>query len=263
MNQKKHSIFIRYHQSSKLYLVAVLIIVSCFFSACMIQDLSTEPESERTKVKGSGHLISEERELPYFNSISMNTAGLVTISPGAEQYIEVTVDDNIMEHLAIRVRDEMLIIEVVSDASLSDYELTIDVVMTDLKSLITNSAGSIIGKNTFEEDHINLMVNSAGSISLNLIANQLNSMINSAGNLLLSGRVTLHNSMLSSAGNLCAFDLNTETTVIILNSAGNAQVTASKLLDVTINSVGSVYYKGNPEIIQRINSVGCVISANS
>jgi hypothetical protein len=192
----------------------------------------------------------------------MNTAGLVNITQGDKQHIEVTADDNIMEYLSIRVETDMLIIEIVSDVSLSEYELMVDVTMTDLRSLVTNSAGSIKGLTTFEEDQVNLMINSAGNISLDLIANQLNSMINSAGNFLLSGQVVYHHTMLSSAGNLSAFGLDTETTIILVNSAGNAQVTVSKLLDVTINSVGCVYYKGYPDLITHINSIGCVISEN-
>ncbi len=145
---------------------------------------------------------------------------------------------------------------------LQTMSLTIDVSMPNLKSLATNSAGSIRGINTFEEDQVNLMVNSAGNIFMDLKVNQLNSMCNSAGNLFLSGQVIDHQVMLSSIGNLTAFELNTESTTIILNSAGNAQVLASKLLEVTINSIGSVYYKGNPQIVEHINSVGRVYSAN-
>lgn len=263
MNQKNYPVSNTHIQTSSVkYLLMVSILISLILPACIVQDWSTEPENDNLKIKGSGNLISEEMDVPYFHSISMNTAGLVTVTQGTEQHIEVTVDDNIMEHLSIRVHTDELIIEVVRGVSLSEFELTIDVIMTDLKSLVTNSAGSIKGINTFEEDQINLMVNSAGNIILDLKAYQLNSMINSAGNLLLSGQVTHHNAMLSSAGNLSAFDLYTETTVIMINSAGNAQVTASKLLDVTINSVGCVYYKGDPVLIQRINSIGRVISAN-
>jgi len=258
-NQASHN---GHLESLAKYILLGIILFSLILQSCMVQDWSTEPETERTKIKGSGNLITEERDVPYYHSISMNTAGLVTITDGTKQHIEVTVDDNVMEYLSIRVENEMLIIEVVSDVSLSEYELIVDVTMTDLKSLITNSAGSIKGLTTFEEDQVNLMINSAGNISLDLIANQLNSMINSAGNLVLSGQVANHHTMLSSAGNLSAFGLNTETMVILVNSAGNAQVTVSKLLDVTINSVGCVYYKGYPELIKHINSIGCVISAN-
>ena len=261
-NQNNFKSHIRNLVSYKNYVLLSLLIISFTLPSCMIEDLATKPHIDNTKVRGSGDLISEQLDLPYFNSISMNTAGLVEIESGSDQEVQVSVDDNIWEHIIIRVQDEELIIEVEQGISLSDFDLTVEVRMTDLKALTTNSAGSIRGLNTFEEDQIRLMINSAGSISLDLIANQLNTLINSAGSLLLSGEVAYHNSMLSSAGSLSAFGLQTETTVIMLNSAGNAHVSVSELLDVTINSVGSVYYKGNPEIKQKINSIGSVISAN-
>lgn len=241
-------------------LLLILILVS--LPACMIQDFATEPVDERFKIKGSGVLITETRDLPFFHSISFNTVGLVTISPGFEQHLEITIDDNIVEYLSLYVENERLIIELNSDITLSEYDLLIEATMTDLKSLATNSAGSIKGLDTFEENKINLVTNSAGNISLDLNATQVNSMINSAGSLFISGRTTYHNSMLSSAGSLSAFELETETTIIMVNSAGSAQVNVSKLLDVTINSIGCVFYKGYPKMIQNINSIGCVISSN-
>ena len=246
----------------KWYLLLYIIIVALTMPSCMIEELATEPDNDRIKVRGSGDMIMEDLDLPFFNSISMNTAGLVEITSGTTQEVVLTVDDNVREYISIRVQDNYLIIETVEDVSLSDYELTVEITMTDLKSLVTNSAGSIIGLNTFEEDDVSLLINSAGNISLDLRVNQLNSMINSAGNLFLRGQAKNHSTMLSSAGNLSAFGLETETTGILLNSAGSAQVSVSKLLDVTINSAGCVFYKGHPQIIQHINSVGCVVSAN-
>jgi hypothetical protein len=263
MNQKKFIQLIdAYFFSSHIFLIFVTLVFTLMLSSCVIHEISTEPEKNHLKIRGSGIVVSKEIDLPYFNSIAMNTAGLVTVSSGNEQYIEITVDDNVLEYISISVENEVLIIETVDNIALSDYELTVDVVMTDLKLLFTNSAGSIVGLTTFKEDQVSLMINSAGNISLDVEANQLNSMINSAGNLFLSGKVISHNSLLSSAGNLMAFDLQTENTMIMINSAGNANVSVSELLEVTINSVGCVYYKGYPQIIQEINSLGRVISAN-
>ena len=262
MKQNQNKFELRQYQKSfvKIFLISIMLTLF-IFSSCTIHDFGTDPDNDQETIKGSGDLIIEEIEVPYFHSIIMNTAGLVTISQGTEQNVEVTVDENIMEYIIVRVQDDNLVIEIVKDVTLSDYDLTIDVSMTELSALVTNSAGSIKGLNKFEEDVVNLMVNSAGNIVLELDANRLNSMCNSAGNLFLSGQVTDHNVMLSSAGSLIAFELLTDTTTIILNSAGSAQVCASKLLDVTINSVGSVFYKGDPVIIKHINSIGGIYPA--
>jgi hypothetical protein len=263
MNQKEQKISISSHGLLfTLSILSIITAISLSLSSCFVHEVSTEPANEHIKIKGSGVLVSEELDLPYFHSIRINTAGLVNTSSGDEQYVEISVDDNVLEYLSVYVRNEVLVIEIINNVSLSEFNLTVDVVMTDLRALTTNSAGSIKGLNTFEEDEINLTINSAGSISLDLKANQLNTMINSAGSMLLSGEAVCHNSILSSAGHLLAFALETDTTMIMLNSAGNASVWVLELLEVTINSVGCLYYKGHPRIIQDINSIGCVISAN-
>lgn len=253
------------HNYVRKSLLFTLVCIALLNSACIIEKLSTCPDDcdeQSTRIKGSGNPVTEEIIVDYFHSVSMCTAGLVNVSQGAEQSVLVIVDDNILQYITVEVINQELVIAVVSGVSLTDYDLTVEVVMTDLKRLTTNSAGNIVGKTTFDADQVTLMANSAGNISLNLFANQLHSIVNSAGNLVLSGEVNTHNAMLSSAGNLIAFDLYTDTSFIMINSAGNAQVRVSSLLDVTINSAGSVYYKGNPTVIQRINSIGRVYSVD-
>jgi hypothetical protein len=211
--------------------------------ACMINDYSNSPEQMNEEIRGSGIFISEELALEDFHSVSMCTAGLVTIEQGNEQRISITVDDNIREHIVLSVVNKELIISVAPNVRLTRFDLKVEVIMMDLETLTTNSAGSIIGKSLFEADFVSLI-------------------INSAGNLMLSGETPRHYSQVSSAGNMLAFDLETDTTIIMLNSAGNAQVSALQLLDITINSCGSLYYKGAAKIVQRINSIGQVVCVN-
>ncbi len=65
-----------------------------------------------------------------------------------------------------------------------------------------------------------------------------------------------------SAGNLFAYGLDTDTTSVQVLSAGNGFVTVNNLLEATIASVGSLYYKGNPVIHSSITSLGRLINAN-
>jgi hypothetical protein len=230
--------------------------------ACMINEYSNSPQQMDVGIKGSGILISEELDLVDFHSVSMCTAGLVTIVRGNEQRVSITVDDNIREHIVLSVVNEELVISVAPNIRLTRFDLTVEVIMTDLEALTTNSAGSIIGKSPFETDYVSLVINSAGNISIDIKAEEIVSVLNSAGSLMLSGETPSHYAQVSSAGNMLAFDLKTDTTIIMLNSAGNAQVSALNLLDITINSCGSLYYKGTAKVVQRINSIGQVICVN-
>ena len=214
------------------------------------------------RITGSGKLATQIRTMPDFHSVHMTTAGKVYVTLGAEQEVSVTVDDNIQEYVTTSVSGGALVIGIKPGSQLSNFDLTVNITITDLEGLSTSSAGSIESKNKFVADFVTLALSSAGSIRLNLEADELNSVLSSAGNLTLSGSVVNHQAWVSSAGNLRAFDMITDTTIVNVSSAGNAEVYVTKLLEATITSVGSVFYKGNPEIRQTVTSLGTLIDSN-
>ncbi len=122
MKRIKYSFIFLDSQISRgqLYLTPFILILF-ILSSCTINDLGTEPDIDQ-KIVGSGNLIYEEIEVPFFHSISINTAGLVNLKQETEQNVKVKVDDNILDYLIIRVQEDVLIIEVVNNVTLADYE---------------------------------------------------------------------------------------------------------------------------------------------
>ncbi len=241
-----------------IFVAAILVLVS-LNTACVIRDASMSPDE---RINGSGNYITETRNFPDIHSVNMTTAGNVKVTYGTEQEVTVTVEDNIMEHIATTVSGGELFIGTAQNVQISNMHLTVNITMTDLEALTTSSAGTIEGQNKFEADDVSLFLSSAGNIILELEADELYTSLSSAGSLFLCGSVNKHHAVLSSAGSLLAFDLITDTTKITVSSAGNAQIYASQLLDITISSIGSVFFKGNPTITQRITSLGRLYDAN-
>lgn len=231
-------------------------------TSCLLVDVIDSVDETHNQITGSGHLISLSRDLPEFNSVEMNTSGKVYITQGSEQEVSVTVDENIAEYIITTVRGGRLIISTKSGISLSNFRLIVNLTMTDLEELVTNSSGDFIGKSTFKVDRMSLVTNSSGNISLNLDADQLYSRILSSGDLYLSGVAKKHVATIHSSGNIYAFNLFTEAAKITINSSGDAEVYVSNLLEVIINSSGDVFYKGHPTLHHSINSSGRLIDAN-
>lgn len=231
-------------------------------TSCLIIDVNDEFNDCDEFFEGSGFLQTEIRALPDFNSVDMTTAGKVFVSSGAEQQVSITVDDNLIEFITTTVRNGKLFIGTKSGVSLSNMNLTVNLTMTDMNELIASSAGSIVGRNKFAAESVRLILSSAGNIRLDVEADRIYSNLSSAGNLYLSGNVREHNAIVSSAGNLYAFDLTTDTTKITLSSVGNAEVYVTQLLEATLSSIGSLYYKGHPTIYKNLSSKGKVIDKN-
>ena len=241
-------------------LLFVILFLLLLNSSCLIIDVSDSFKNDR--ITGSGYLITEQRTLPAFNAVEMSTAGKVYITYGTEQEVTVVVDQNIAEFITTSVHNGKLYIGTEHGISLSNYKLIINLTMTDLEKLVTSSSGDIIGKNQFSVDRVGLVTNSSGDICIDLEADRLCTRISSSGDIYLSGSVALHEATISSSGDVYAFNLITATTKISISSSGNAEVYASRLLDVKISSSGDVYFKGYPTIYQSLSSSGKIFDSN-
>ena len=245
----------------KNIIVAVILALLSLNISCASDDQILSYPS-RDMIKGSGKYVSKVRKHSDFHSVHISSAGIVNVLQGNEHKVIVTADDNIIQFITTGVSNEKLFIGIEHDVQIRDFEITVDVTMTDIEELSTSSAGSIFGENKFEADFIRLVTSSAGNINVEMEAEHLHSTLSSAGNIYLRGSVEKHDATLSSAGNLNAFGLTTNESTVILKSVGNAAVFVSELLDATVNSVGSLYYKGNPEIRQKVTSIGRIYSMN-
>ena len=242
-----------------LLMLSFILNFSCFIN---INDVIDEGNKRDEVIYASGVLETRELSLSDFRSVEISTAGIVNITFGSAQDAVLKVDDNVYEYLDIAVRNRMLQIDIEQGYQVRDLDLTLDITMTDIEILRTNSAGSIFGQNKFTADNVLLEANSAGRIELELDAESLTCRLNSAGFIKLAGSVRNLDAQVNSAGSLLAFDMISNFADISLHSVGRAEVYVTSILDVIITSIGSVYYKGLPAVNSNVTGMGSIIDAN-
>jgi hypothetical protein len=240
-------------------ILIALLGASLLMAACSDDEHVNGPSQT---IYGSGDFITETRQLPEFKSIVVNTVAYVNLTRGANQEVMVTCDDNIIEYIATPVYDGVLYISVQQGVPISDFTLELNLTVTDLESIIVNSVATVQGNGSFDVDYLVFEMNSVGNIDIDLNAYEVFSVNSSVGTIILSGSATRHNAAVTSVGSLQAFELETDTTFVTANSIGNAQVNANIYLHATINSTGSIYYRGYPEIQFIDNGTGRLINAN-
>jgi hypothetical protein len=128
--------------------------------------------------------------------------------------------------------------------------------MEEVKDLAGSGFVNIIGQSEIITDTLGLSVTGSGSFDLILNAKELNTNIAGSGKANLKGRTTVHNSVISGSGNIKAFNLSTERTHITISGSGNAEVDASKELDVNILGNGNVFYTGDAAVNQSVSGSG-------
>ncbi len=238
---------------------ALFVLTVLPFTGC--DDDDDGPTSIST-VKGSGVMTTAYRSVGDFNSVEMNMVGQITITSGASNICSLTVDDNILQYIQTSVSGNRLVIFRPHDVSLTDYDLTVKLTMTDLEAIDLNGVGTVTSLNQFVADDVSVSVDGVGSVNLDLNVGRLTSTGNGVFSMVLTGSAGKHTCTMEADAFISSFNFLTDTTVIILEGAGNAEVTAFRRLDVTISGSGSVYYKGYPTINTVITGSGQVIDSN-
>jgi len=186
----------------------------------------------RTKVRGSGVVVTESRPVSGFDRISVSGQGTVHVEITGAESLEVEAEDNIMEVLTIEVVDGRLelgaepftsleptrgIVYRITAARLSDVSMSgsaeLDVAPVDLDSFVVSISGS--------------------------------------GSVRPAGRAKDLEVGISGSGRFLGEDLETSRAVVEVSGSGAAVVTVTDDLDASVSGSGRISYAGDPPRVRR------------
>jgi hypothetical protein len=183
---------------------------------------------------GSGVAKTETREFGPINQIKLMGAGTLEVVVGQPQSIVVTCDDNILPLIEMRETDGRLVVSPLE--KIRSYELVIRATVADIKRLELDGAA----KSTIEgvnNDDFAIKSNGAASVTV-------------------TGKTNALDINLDGVGRVNAGSLSARKGVVRLAGAGAAEINAAEELDVTIDGMGVVRYRGNPRITKQISGLG-------
>ena len=211
-----------------------------------------------------GPIEFEEFDMPTFSGVHIKRKARVFIEQGEEQRVRVEAQDNVFRELDLKVRNDVLVIDL--DRCFFDLDMDVFITMTEpVTDLIMTGSGRIEGEGQLlAADRLNIEITGSGDIRANLDADEIDTHITGSGDLRLSGMANTHEVSISGSGDLRAFELDTRSTDIRISGSGNAEVFVDGgQLDVRISGSGDVRYKGSPETIDSsVSGSGNVINAN-
>jgi len=213
-------------------------------------------------ITGSGNLTTVVRTVPSFSAVHFQAVGDLRASSGTVQSVSITVDDNVVDYISTSVTNGALVIAVSDNITVQDYDLAVDVTMTDLEEFKLSGVGNIVGQSLFTADIVRIVMSGVGNVVLNLDAELLSTVLTGVGNIELSGSVRQHDCTHSAVGNLESFSMSSDTSFITLSGVGSCNVRTDSLLDVMLTGAGSVSYKGYPTINATVTGSGSIVDAN-
>ena len=212
-------------------------------------------------IRGSGNVVTEERQVSGFDSVALSGVGRVIVTQGDEEALTIETDDNLMRYIETEVRNGTLELGLARNTiPIPSQSIIFRVSVVDLTGLDSSGAGSFeIGK--VDTDRLKVTLSGAGDIKVDsLSATDLEVTISGAGNVELTGQVEAQEIDLSGLGSYNAPDLESRAASVRISGAGNTVIWVLDTLDVTISGAGNVEYFGSPEVTRDVSGAGRVTS---
>jgi hypothetical protein len=215
--------------------------------AVLAISISADCQSHQT-VHGNHNVTRSERNVGSFTGIKASSGVDVYLKQGDSQTVTVEADENLHEYIITEVKGGIL--HVYTEANIRDAEKErVYVTMKEIRSVMTSSAGDIVGESPVRSEELELSASSAGDIKLEIYAKEVEVDISSSGDMTLSGETDNLKADLSSAGDLNAYDLKAREADISVSSAGDADINFSEKIIARASSAGDINYKGDPKYV--------------
>lgn len=222
----------------------------------------------KKRIIGDGNIVSRTKVLPAFDSVDVHGWFDVTIIPGDKPQATIQIDNNLLPHLNVSVKDHILHINEDPKFSLRHSDAAKVNITSNLLHHINLGGRTRLHATKLDSDKLVLAMGGHNQASLSGHVQYLA--------LLLGGKTILHGKNIQSeniilniggkgtvtlAGNVKHFTINSggESTIqakelkaqhVSINSAGKSHITLSASNNLTISAFGKsrIEYYGNPKI---------------
>jgi len=199
--------------------------------------------------KGTGNVTTEQRSVAPFTGIEIDGNAKVTILQSDTAKVEITIDSNLLAFVETKIHGDMLQISTTECVkNITQFEIFIST--PEFNKIEANGAVVISSKNIIKSEKLELVLNGAGEIKLDLDVQKLYTDITGAALIDLKGTVQEHDLNISGAGTLEAYNLSCKELDANISGSGNCKVTVTDDLDAKVSGSGYLYYKGEPKKAQ-------------
>ncbi len=222
--------------------------------------LSCNKQSLFSYIKGSGIIVTEERDLDNYSSIDLRMAGNVKVSADNRFKLMVSADDNIIREINTSTSNGTLIIS--GNKNFRNATIDIHISLPSAEKISVNSSGNIMLDDFFPGKEMHFRIGGSGTITAKVDSEKVQSTIAGSGSLDLSGKAYQHKIEISGSGTINSYELNTSVSHVNVKGSGNSFISVEERLEVKNNGSGNVYYRGKPRIDSVMMGSGKIINTD-
>ncbi|RZJ30444.1 MAG: DUF2807 domain-containing protein [Flavobacterium sp.] len=211
-------------------------------------------------ITGSGHVISQSRDLKDFTKVSASGGLDVTIEQADQFSVVVEADDNLQSHIKTTVVADEL--KITSDYnSFGDVKSKkVIVKMPKIKGIDAGGGVSLKSVGTLRSDDLTIQSSSGSDVSLTIESDKIVAQASSGSQLTLKGKALSLDTSSSSGSSIGAANLIANDVTAQASSGSSTEVHAALSIDAKASSGSSVEYRGAPKKVARHESSGGSVS---
>ncbi len=226
------------------------------FTASVIFRLTSLSAAE---VIGSGHVVSETRNVSGFHGVELSSSGDVIVTQGDTEGLVIEAEDNILPLLETTVDAKGVLRLGFKEHSGSvsfKKPLIFKLSVKTLDKVVLAGSGDLRAA-SLTTDKLSIELPGSGDVTIgHLKTDTLKADVTGSGDLTLAGEARAQKIVFAGSGDYEATDLQTDDTTLEINGSAESKVWTNKSLVVEINGSGEVAYRGTPKLKKSINGSG-------
>ena len=199
---------------------------------------------------------TEERKLDAFKGVKAAQAVDVYLKKGDKESARVVVSGVDPDEVVTEVAGSYLKVHMREGNYRGSRSVKVYVTYVTLEKLSASSAANIFSESTIKTSRLDVSASSAASIEVTIDAGDVLADVSSAADIVMEGKARSLEAEASSAGDIDAYNLECESVVASVSSAGSAKVNCTKEIEAQASSGGTIRYRGNPGRTNTSSSSG-------
>ena len=206
-------------------------------------------------IVGNGKVITSSLDARNFTAVKNYSSAKVIVRRGTVAMATVTVDENILEALDIKVDNGSLNISTKPGKSIMRYStFKVTVTMPLVEEFGIYGSGEITASDRFGGDTVKLAIHGSGGINGSFDAEKIDAYIGGSGGIDVAGTTGKLVAMVAGSGSIAGDSLTADDALVSINGSGSASLRVHELLDARIYGSGSINYYGSPARLTMIDA---------
>lgn len=229
------------------YIITMVLLIPALFGRAQ----------EAKEIKGSGYILTEQREVDFFDRIEVSSKISVYIVQGEFQPITIEADNNLFPYIKTIVRNRTLKIYVPDTANIVKFnDMNVLISMPTLTFLQARQASYIeASPQEWKVDDVVLQASSGSRMKLATHAANITISARTSAYIELKGRCDRLEAILKSGARLDAWRMEVEEANLDLATRARAEMKVNKQIAYSLIGNAKLIYHGNPQVTKsEINS---------